>query len=152
MSEVLLAAAQTLDAIGVGPWARGSGAVYPVANVAHVLGVVALVGAIGILDLRIAGAWRDLPQDRLSRALTPVAVVGLAIMVVSGFVLFAADGAALSRSGVFQLKLALIALALANAALFRWRAGAGAAARPLAMLSIGLWVAVVIAGRMIAYS
>jgi hypothetical protein len=152
MAEWLLAAARTLDAVGVGGWARGSGMVYPVANVAHVLGLAGLIGAIGILDLRIAGLWRDLPLDRLSRALTPIAIGGLAIMVASGLVLFAADGAALSESWVFRVKLVLIAVALANAALFRWRASGGAAARPLAILSVALWVTVAVAGRMNAYS
>ena len=120
---MLIAAADWLDAAGLGPWARGSGRVYPVANSFHLLGLVMLVGGIGVLDLRIAGLWRGLPIEALSRALTPVAVIGLAVMAASGVVLFAADGRSLAGSGIFRTKLVLIALALADAAAFRWRWG-----------------------------
>lgn len=160
MEATIGAAAAWLDAAGIGGWARGSGDVYPIANVFHLLGLVMMVGGIGVVDLRIAGAWRAIPVEPLARALTPVAVAGLALMVASGTVLFAADGAALARSGTFQTKLFLIAAALANAALFRWRWRGGAgwdgepsvAARLLALLSIGLWLSIAYAGRMIAYS
>lgn len=160
MEEAIGAAAAWLDAVGVGGWARGSADVYPIANVLHLLGLVMVVGGIGVVDLRIAGAWRAIPVEPLARALTPVAVAGLVLMLASGTVLFAADGAALARSGTFQTKLVLIALALANAALFRWRWRGGAdwrgeppvSARLLALLSVGLWLTVAYFGRMIAYS
>lgn len=161
MTELLLAAAQWLDAIGVGPWARGSSLVYPVANSLHLLGLVMLVGGIGVVDLRIAGLWRGLPLEALSRALTPVAIAGLLIMVPSGTLLFAADGRSLAGSAVFQAKLGLIALALANAVAFRWRWGdriggwhgrVPAAARVMALASILLWLAAGTLGRWIAYA
>jgi hypothetical protein len=160
LEALLSPAAIWLDAVGVGPWARGSGSVYPVANVLHVLGTVMLVGAIGVLDLRLAGAWRQLPAAPLSAALTPLAIAGLAVMLASGIVLFAADGEALARSRIFHWKLALVALALVNAALFRWRWDDGrrweygappATGRAMAIASVALWVAVLISGRMIAY-
>lgn len=161
MEEPLLAAAQWLDAIGVGPWARGSGLVYPVANSLHLLGLVMLVGGIGVVDLRVAGLWRRIPVEPLSRALTPVAIIGLVVMAASGSVLFAADGRTLAGSGIFRTKLVLIALALANAAAFRWRWGdrigewsgrVPAAARAMAIVSIALWLTVGTLGRWIAYS
>lgn len=158
---MLLAVAGWLDATGLGPWARGSGLVYPVANSFHLLGLVMLVGGIGVVDLRIAGLWRRLPIEALSRALTPVAITGLAVMAASGLVLFAADGRSLAGSGIFRTKLVLIALALANAAAFRWRYGhraggwsreAPAAARMMAMASILLWLSAGTMGRWIAYA
>lgn len=152
---MLLAAAQALDAAGIGAWSRGSALVYPVANVIHVLGVIALVGTIGTLDLRLAGAWRGLPLAPLADALTPVAVAGLFANIASGILLFAADGPALARSSTFHLKLGLILVAVANAGLFRrrWRgAEPGRAGRAMALASFTLWVTIVIAGRMIAYS
>lgn len=149
-----------LDAVGVGPWARGAGPVYPVANTLHLLGLVMLVGGIGVVDLRVAGLWRRLPIEPLSRALTPVAIIGLVVMATSGTVLFAADGRALAGSHIFHRKLVLIALALANAAAFRWRWGdriggwhgrVPIAARVMAAVSIGLWLAAGALGRWIAY-
>lgn len=154
MEPLLLAAAHALDATGMGAWARGAPLAYPVVNVVHVLGVIALVGAIGTLDLRLAGAWPALPLPALARALTPVAIAGLLTLVASGVLLFAADGTALAKSSAFQLKLGLVLLALANAALFRrrWHGGEpGPATRAMAIASLGLWLAIVVTGRMIAY-
>lgn len=124
MEPLLTAAATWLDAVGVGPWARGSAMVYPVANTLHLLGLVMLVGGIGVVDLRVIGLWRTLPIAALSSALTPIAIGGLFVMAASGTILFAADGDALARSQTFARKLIVIALALANAAAFRllWRA------------------------------
>jgi hypothetical protein len=160
VEPVLTAAAAWLDAIGVGPWSRGSALVYPVANTLHLLGLVMLVGGIGVVDLRVIGLWRRLPMAELSRALTPVAVAGLVLMAASGSILFAADGAALARSAIFERKLILIAAALANAAAFRWvwnarmarwADGAPRSARAMAAASLLLWLAAAASGRWIAY-
>ena len=160
MESLLLSLNGWLDGIGLVDWARGSAIVYPIANVLHVLGVVMLVGAIGVVDLRIVGLWRNLPLEPLARALTPVAVAGLVVQVGSGLVLFAADGEALSGSGTFQAKLVLVTLALANALTFRFRwrrERPGPLSQPLpierasAMLSLLLWVCVAMLGRLIAY-
>ena len=161
MEAALLAFAHWLDAAGIGPWARGSAWAYPFVNSLHLLGLVILVGGIGVVDLRLAGLWRSLPAAALSRALTPVALCGLALLVLSGSALFAADGTALARSATFHRKLVLIALALANALLFRlvWqrRVEAGGEVPPLigrasAAASLALWLGVGTLGRLIAYS
>lgn len=144
-----------------GLWASGSALAYPVANLVHLLGLVMIVGGIGIVDLRFAGAFRGLPPAALSRALTPVALAGLALMALSGPILFAADAVALAGSAVFRWKLALIAAALANAIAFRliwrrriasWAENPPWAGRLMAAASLLLWLAVAGCGRMIAYS
>lgn len=120
-----------------------------------------LVGGIGIVDLRLAGAFASLPVAALSRALTPVALGGLAIMLPTGFAMFAADAEALIGSATFWWKLGAIALALANALLFRraftsqlvgWERAAPPLGRALAALSLMLWLFVAWQGRMIAYT
>lgn len=159
MTARLGALAKAIEASAFGVWA--SGAAYPFANVVHLLGLVMLVGGIGVVDLRLAGAFRMLPVAELSRALTPVALAGLALMLPSGFTMFAADAGALAGSGTFRWKLALIALALANALAFRrvwrhrlatWDDAPPFAGRAMALASIALWLAVAWSGRMIAYS
>ena len=138
-------------------WASGA-AVYPAVNTLHLLGLVLLLGGIGVGDLRVAGAFPQLPLAALSRALTPLAVAGLAILLVTGATLFAADAVATARSGTFRWKLAAIGLALLNAAAFRaWysrRLADGAVAVParlLALASLALWLTVATLGRYIAY-
>jgi hypothetical protein len=160
VEAALLGWAEWLDAAGVSQWSRGSAWAYPVANTFHLLGLVMLVGGIGVVDLRLAGLWRNLPVASLSRALTPVALVGLVILAASGTILFAADGAALAGSATFHRKLVLVAVALANALVFRlvWqrRVEAGGSVPPLARLvaaaSLLLWLSVATLGRWIAYS
>lgn len=144
-----------------GLWAAQSTFAYPAANVLHLLGLVMLVGGIGFLDLRIAGLFRSIPIAPLSRALTPIAIGGLLVMVPTGATMFAADAQALVHSSTLQLKLALILVALLNAVAFRllwgrrialWANGPPPGARVMAIASIGLWLGVATLGRWIAYS
>lgn len=151
--------AEGLRGTAFAAWA--SGAAYPVANVIHLLGLVMLVGGIGVVDLRLAGALPSLPARALSRALTPIALAGLAMMLPSGFILFAADATTLAVSEVFRWKLMLIALALTHAIAFHWLWGdrladwdarAPPLARAMAVGSLALWLVIGTLGRMIAYS
>ena len=157
----LVDAATTLQNSGFATWARGSAYAYPIANLAHLLGLVLLVGGIGVLDLRVAGLWRSLPVAPLSRALTPLAIAGLILMIPSGLTMFAADARALAGSPLFRWKIVLIALAVANAVAFRqawgarldrWGETVPPAARSLAALSLLLWLTVAALGRLIAYA
>jgi hypothetical protein len=159
--EPLVQAIAALEASPFGAWARGSSYAYPLANLIHLAGLILLVGGIGLLDLRLAGAFRSLPVRPLEAVLTPLAIAGLALMAPSGFVMFAADARALSGSDAFRLKLILIGLALANAVAYRlaWRrqiAERGGEppgpARAMAVVSLLLWLAVATLGRLIAYS
>lgn len=149
--------AAAVEGSALGSFARSSGWVYPIANLVHLLGLVLLVGGIGIVDLRLAGAFRTLPVAALSRALTPLAILGLICMALSGPVLFAADARSLIRSDYFQVKLLLIGIALVNAAAFRWLWSPAAGEvtpvlRAMAIGSILLWLTVAALGRLIAYA
>jgi hypothetical protein len=153
------ALAAALEASPLGAAMRGSKGLYPAANVAHLAGLVLLVGAIGVLDLRVAGLGRTIPLAPLSRFLTPFAAAGLVLAAASGALLFSADAGPLVRSNVFLLKLTLAAVALVNALVFRRWFGDWTStreppvvARLMAVASIGLWLTVACLGRLIAYS
>lgn len=151
--DALVPLAKALGASDFGRWAAGPG--YPLVNVVHLLGLVLLLGGIGLVDLRIIGFFRALPLADVSRALTPVGIAGLAILLVSGPALFAADGVGLLRSTTFGWKLAAISLALVNALGFRAMMRAGrvtTAARAMAGISLAAWLTVATLGRLIAYS
>ena len=94
---------------------NGSSWLYPAANVAHVLGIVLVVGPVLAFDFRLLGLTRAGSVRDLARALLPWSLVGLVIAVPAGLVLFASDSTALLSSPVFRLKLLLLALAGANA-------------------------------------
>lgn len=138
-------------------WAAESSVAYPAANVAHLLGLVLLIGGIGLVDLRLVGLFRALPLQPLARALTPLGMMGTLILAASGAVMFAADPA-VAQSETFRTKLVLIAVGLVNAAAFRILYGHIAAdpapvpARLMGAASITLWLVVAYHGRMIAYS
>lgn len=115
------------------------------------LGLVALLGAIGVYDLRLLGWARALPAEALLRALRPLAIGGFVVLVLTGAVLFAADATTLAGSWLFGTKLVLILLAGANAAAFELLKGRRGPGPVFAAASLSLWVAVAVAGRMIAY-
>jgi hypothetical protein len=71
------AAMTALEQSGLGVAARGSAWLYPLANLAHVLGAALLVGAIATFDVQLL---RGAPHPRTTyRAAMPVAAIGLAL-------------------------------------------------------------------------
>jgi hypothetical protein len=152
--------AEAVGASSFGQWASGSALAYPLANVIHLLGLVMLIGAIGIVDLRLAGAFRSIPVAPLYRSLIPIAMIGLVLMLPSGATMFAAD-VTVAGSAVFRLKMTLVVVAIANAVAFHilwrhrielWEASPPLAGRFMAVTSLLLWLTIGTLGRMIAYS
>jgi hypothetical protein len=134
---------------------------YPAVETIHILAVATLFGSIALLDVRILGASRALPLDALARhALRPVHAA-LPVLVVTGSLLFAADAAALVQNPAFRTKMVLVPLAALNALAFQvgWfgrlradpAARVPAVAKAFAAVSLGLWIAVIVCGRLIAY-
>jgi hypothetical protein len=152
--------ASDIAASAFGQAMRSSAWAYPLANVAHLFGLALLAGGIMAVDLRIMGFWRKLPLKAMHDALTPFAIVGLLLFAVSGAAMFAADAKELVRNPVFLAKMAVVALAVANALAFRFRTkralGGLSGELPFrlrlsAAISLSLWSAAIICGRMIAY-
>lgn len=141
--------------IGESAWA------YPGLEIVHVLGIALVFGPILIFDLRVLGFYRDLDIMRLHRVLLPWVWTGFALNVISGALMFASDAAELAGNSAFRIKLVLIALAGANALAFRrsWFAQSDDAsdsklqhgAKASAIASIALWLAIITAGRLMAY-
>lgn len=150
---------EAIQSSSFGVWAGGE--IYPYANLAHILGLIMLVGGIGVLDLRLMGLLRRIPTAPLASSITPIAIAGLLIMVPSGATMFAADASTLVNSWTFKTKLLLIVVALANAVAFRfiwqgrieqWDMNPPLWGRLMAAVSILLWLAIAALGRWIAYS
>jgi hypothetical protein len=159
-SDLLLALASALEASALGVAMRESIFLYPLVNVVHLIGLVLIVGAIALLDLRLLGFARQVPVAVVYPILTRIANVGIVVQLASGFMLFASDATALLGNDTFLLKMLLFAAALANAVVFRrlWRSHiAEWDDRPpfiglaQAALSLLLWTAIGVLGRMIAY-
>ena len=152
-----------LESSGLGGTLRQSLWLYPLVEVAHILGFALLLGSIAAFDLRLMGVRAPLlPAAALARLLLPVSVAGFALAVPTGLLLFTTEATALAGNPAFLAKMALAALALANIAVFHGCAGRRMAAwsldvkppraaRLAGALSLALWVAVLASGRLIAY-
>jgi hypothetical protein len=154
--------ASALQGSAIATALRQSFWVYPLVNAGHIVGLALLFGAIVPLDLRLLGVWRQLPLAAMSRILLPVAITGLVLAVTTGALLFSVRATEYIVMPAFWLKFSLIAGAIANALLLRlslaWTvheqsglAGTLPRLQLAGMLSIGLWLAVIVAGRMIGY-
>jgi hypothetical protein len=101
------------------------------------------------------GAAGELPVAALARLSLGLALAGFAAVAASGLLMFASQPLELLANRSFVLKLGLISLAGLNAALFHARGGLqrlDAVARIQTLVSLGLWIGAIIAGRWIAYA
>jgi hypothetical protein len=141
-----------------GPWP------YAFLNLAHILGIAALFGAVLVLDLRLMGLWRRHAIGPFADAAAPVAGAGLALAFAAGITMLAANASDYIGNPFLLIKFPAIALGLVNVAVLRrstsWRrARAGepvteADERRLAVtgaVSLCCWLTAVAAGRLIAY-
>jgi hypothetical protein len=145
MESLWLSLQQSSFAVGV----RNSEFVYPAANVLHVVGVIGFYGLVAAMDLHILS---DSRRTALMLRLRPYAIVLLAVVVIAGFVLFAADAVAIAANPVFRLKLLAIVLAVINFAVHLSAADRPQVLRTTALVSLVAWLIVAALGRYIAYA
>ena len=153
---------QALEQSGFAAAIRQSTWAYATANVGHILALTLFAAAVAIMDLRLLGAFAAAPPAAIVRPARRMAVVGLLLMAMTGFMLFAAEATHVASNPVFQIKAVLIGLGIVNALLVA-RVLAPAldetpAATPLparvrlaAGLSLAIWLSVAACGRLIAY-
>src|SRR5258707_1897921 len=81
-----------LEASPLGAFTRSLGVwSYGVINLVHILGIILLFGSILLLDLRLLGAWRQIPLAALSRPTTTMAQMGFVLAVCSGIPMITAQ-------------------------------------------------------------
>lgn len=143
---------------------RESILLYPIIETTHVLTLCLFLGMTAMWDLRLVGAaFRRVPVSQIVNRLWPWAMVGFAMMAISGSLLFLSGPVRASQNIFFQVKMVLLALAGLNAFLFhrtvfRWveewdeAVRTPVRARVAGGLSLGLWAGVVLCGRMQAYN
>ena len=131
-----------LQASTLGQFMRDSGPwTYAIVNLAHILGLASLFGAILILDLRLIGAWRRTPLAAIAEVAAPVAACGFALAATTGAGLLATKATEYVGNPFLYLKLPVVAVGFANARApspFGRLAGARQA-RALRRVSIANW-------------
>lgn len=137
--------------------------VIPAVQTVHLLAIAAVMGSMLFFNLRLLGlTGADVPLARVSRRFVPVILGSVLVLLASGVLMIAAEPARSLLNPVFQLKMALLlgalALTVAIAKPLRHRPDYWSSAvvhthvsRVAAVLSLGLWVAILCAGRWIAY-
>jgi hypothetical protein len=149
---------ELLEASALSQTLRRSVWLYPVVNVSHVLGLMAFFAAVAAMDVKALRSSNPAELRGFIDRLRPVAILLLAVLVITGLLLFLPEASHIAHNTVFQAKLAVIGLALLNVlALQKALGGAAPAAaipesvRLTALASLVLWLAVATLGRLIAY-
>jgi hypothetical protein len=136
---------------------------YGIVNLAHILGVSSLFGAVLVLDLRLLGCWRSVPLSAITRPTVPVAATGFILAATSGLCLITTNGSEYVGNPFLLIKFPAILLGLINVGILSrvpaWnardtRALTVSEQRQLAMfgaVSLLSWVTAISAGRMIGY-
>ena len=128
--------------------------VYPALEVLHIGGIGLLLGNLVLFELRVWGLGAQLPLQPLARLALGLALAGFSIAAASGLLMFASQPMDLLNNRAFVLKMGLLMLAGTNAAWFHARSSLllmDRTAKIQTLLSIGIWLAVIICGRFIAY-
>jgi hypothetical protein len=136
----------------------------PVVESVHVLTLTLFIGFSVMLDMRLLGvSWRRKPASLLLKQLNPWLGLGFAIMVITGVLLFCGDPVRVYATIFFKAKMVMIVLAGLNVLIFNATLGRRVAewdlsprtpggAKFAAIVGLVLWVAIVAAGRAIAYA
>jgi hypothetical protein len=124
-TDIIAPFLEWLSALPAARMLAGSSFAQSVAVTLHLFGAMLLVGALVPLNLRLLGFWKAAALGDVRRVLSPVALAGLIIAVLSGLALLSQRPFALAAVPAFQLKMALIAIAGVNALALRlvpaWR-------------------------------
>ena len=140
---------------------------WPVFEIFHFVGMAALIGTVGLVDLRILGVGKGIPIKQLER-LIPIGVVGFLVNAATGFVFIAGNPVGGPMEYLtnlsLQLKLLLILIAGINLFVFYFAGiaretdevppsgDAPRSAKIVAGTSLVAWFGVIFFGRMIMYN
>jgi hypothetical protein len=151
---------ESLETTGIALWLRESPSVwsFPTVLTLHTAGLMVVVGACWLLDIRLLGITRKVPLSAFRWVFSAVAV-GLVVNVVTGVLLFIKNATVWGASIPFFVKMGLVVGAAATVLPIRsyvlrsseTELEVSARARLLAIASIVVWTAAVVAGRLLAY-
>jgi len=148
-----------LEATSLSTWLRESPSLwaFPFVLILHTVGLAFFVGANVAWDVRVLGFSVGIPLESLRRYFL-VMWIGFWVNAFSGVLLLLAYPTKALTNPLFYAKLALIAFGVVLALRIRREVDqfggtdAPSLARTLAAVSLACWVAVIFAGRLLAYT
>jgi hypothetical protein len=146
----------------LGEWIRGSESLlgFPAIITLHTIGMGFLAGGSAAIDLRVLGFAPGISLKAMGRFL-PLLWLAFAINAASGTLLLIAYPTKALTNPIFYVKLALIALAVGlvyriGATVLRApdveRKAVAKNAKVLALTSLAAWIALIVSGRLLAYT
>ena len=163
LNELLLNLARWLDSQSWSTAIHESIYLYAWIETTHVITLMVFLGMLFVIDIRMLGAiFPKVPASIIAQRLDKPMMIGFAMMLITGFLLYYAIPVRTTQSLWFRIKVVLLIVAGINAFLFRAKMQASSSSWDLdpippkrirvgAMLSLVLWAGVVITGRTIAY-
>ncbi|MEC7991737.1 MAG: DUF6644 family protein [Pseudomonadota bacterium] len=163
LNELLLNLARWLDSQSWSTAIHESIYLYAWIETTHVITLMVFLGMLFVIDLRMLWAiFPKVPASIIAQRLDKPMMIGFAMMLITGFLLYYAIPVRTTQSLWFRIKVVLLIVAGINAFLFRAKMQASSSSWDLdpippkrirvgAMLSLVLWAGVVITGRTIAY-
>jgi hypothetical protein len=142
---------------------RETAGIIPTIQSIHIIAVAVVVGSALVADLRLAGvlATDETPQTVVRRYL-PWMWAAIAVLLATGAILIVGEPNRVLVNPVFWTKMALVVFAFGLTLLFRYpilhpqfrleHTRWAALAKPMAWVSLLVWVAVIFCGRWIAYA
>lgn len=134
--------------------------IVPAVQTVHILAISAVMASMLMINLRLLGVLgRGQPLQAYSGRFLPVIWWALPVLLATGIVMVIGEPARSLANSVFQLKMLLVLCAIVATLVLQvplrrdaeyWtprRAGAVV----LGLVSLSIWVAIVFAGRWIAY-
>jgi hypothetical protein len=149
---------QSIENSGVGEAIRDSKWLFPVIEAVHLLGLAVIGGAVLIVDLRLFGyGLRSQPVRQVARGAQPWLIGSLAVMLLTGSLLFSSEATKCYYHDAFWVKMTSLALAILFTFTIRRRVTLSKKIAPVwskvvAIVSVALWSGVGIGGRWIGFS
>jgi hypothetical protein len=149
------------------PWTtaiRESAWGYPIIETAHVASIVFFAGLVIVMDLRLLGlAFTHAPLTQIQRRLFPWQMAGFVPSTATGLLLCGIDPLRYYGNVFFWVKLGMLVLAGINALAFhrttyrtavRWDENPRVPGnvRLAGAVSLLLWSAIIVSGRLIAFN
>lgn len=151
----------SIEASWLGVTIRDVAWFFPTLETLHFMGLCVLFGSLMVIDLRLLGIARFIPMGP-AMSFVPISVGAFLVNLCSGIGFFCADPFNYYPNTGFRIKMLVILLAGLNALWFQFIEAPKIKNLPpgspttltvkfIAALSLVLWIAVIVLGRMIPY-